>query len=135
MVITGDNSSVGDLTSEYFLIEYVTHNGNNTELDRWTNDSGVRIFHINAELIQEEWSGMKNFKYEGFSQYYQGNDRFRITRLVNEGKGFYHTGDGCTYGTEGFAGYDANGYQTVNTGYTIEIGELTNDGYTVTVRR
>ena len=129
------NAEVGNLASEYFLVEYVTHNGNNAELDRWTNDSGVRIFHINAELIQEEWSGLKNFKYEGFSQYYQGNDRFRMTRLVNDGQGFYHTGDVCTYGTEGFAGYDANGFQTIDTGYTIEIGELSDGAYTVTVRK
>ncbi len=129
------SSGVGDLTSEYFLVEYVTHNGNNAELDRWTNDSGVRIFHINAELIQEEWSGLKNFKYEGYSQFYQGNDRFRITRLVNDGQGFYHSGDICTYGTEGFAGYDANGYQTVDTGYTIEIGAIADGACTVTVRK
>ena len=129
------SSGVGDITSEYFLVEYVTHNGNNAELDRWTSDSGVRIFHINAELIQEEGSDLKNFKYEGFSQFYQGNDRFRITRLVNDGQGFYHSGDICTYGTEGFAGYDANGYQAVDTGYTIEIGELSDGACTVTVRK
>lgn len=129
------SSSVGDLTAEYFLVEYVTHNGNNAEMNGWTNDSGIRIFHINAELIREDWSGLKNFKYEGFSQYYQGNDRFRITRLVNDGQGFYHTGDICTYGTNGFAGYDANGYQTVDTGYTIEIGALSDGVYTVTVRK
>ena len=128
-------SEVGDITSEYFLVEYVTQKNNNTEASWYTRDSGIRIFHINAELQRDEWSGLKDFKYGGYSEYYLGNDRFRVTRLVNEGHGFYHTGDICSYGTKNFAGYDSNGYQTIDTGITIEIGELKNGEYTVTVRK
>lgn len=129
------NSEIGDFNAEYFLVEYVTPNNNNAELAMHTNDSGIRIFHIQAELKPEDWLGLTNFKYEGFSEYYNGNDRIRVTRLVNDGQGFYHTGDICSYGTSNFAGYDADGMQTINTGISIEIGESVNGAYTVTVRK
>lgn len=128
-------SEVGDVASEYFLVEYVTHNGNNADLYPWTLDSGIRIFHIQADLKPVDWWGYTNFMYEGFSDYYLGNDFFRVTRLVNDGFGFYHSGDVCSYGTKNFAAYDSNGLQTIDTGITIEIGELVNGEYTVTVRK
>ncbi|MCQ2417779.1 MAG: dockerin type I domain-containing protein [Oscillospiraceae bacterium] len=130
------NSEIGNITSEYFIVEYITPNNNNEDYKWWwINDSGVRIFHVNAELKPTDWFGLTNFKYEQFSEFYTGPDGIRITRLVNDGKGFYHTGDICSYGTSNFAAYDSNGYQTIDTGITVEIGEFDGEAYIVTVRK
>ena len=123
------NSSSDDYTSEYFLVEYVTQTGNNADVASYTDDSGIRIFHIRADL------GDTMFKYENFSESYMGNDKIRIIRLVNDGKGFYHTGDRITFGTLNFAGYDSSGKQSVDTGYTISVGRLIDGKYTITVRK
>lgn len=126
------SSSAGDYTSEYFLVEYITKSGNNSDI--YTRDSGVRVFHIQADLHTTYW-GDTNFKYEGFSEMYMGDDKIRVVRLVNDGNGFYHTGDTVSFGTSNFAGYDPSGYQTIDTGYTISIGELKDGKYSVTVNR
>ena len=130
------SSGVGDLTAEYFLVEYVTAKNNNTDIAWYYPDdnAGVRIFHIKSDLFTDDW-GSTTFMYEAYSPAYQGNDRFRVIRRVNDGQGFYHSGDICTYGTPGFAAYDAQGYQTVDTGLTIRIGELRDGAYTVTVSK
>lgn len=126
------SSAPTDYTSEYFLVEYVSDTGNNSE--NFYGTSGVRIFHVQSELYTDAWWRTR-FRYENYAETYLGNDKIRVLRLVNDNGDFYHTGDTVTYGTTNFAGYDANGYQTVNTGYTITIGELTDAGYTVTVSR
>ena len=59
----------------------------------------------------------------------------RVLKLVNDNGGFYRAGSTITYGTSNFAGYDSNGNQTVNTGYSISIGNLTNGSYTITVTK
>lgn len=129
------SSTPGDVTSEYFIVEYTTLGGNNAELANWwVQDTGVRIFHVNAELYTTSW-GDTNFMYEGFGENYMGDDKIRVARLVNDGNGFYHAGDVCTFGTTNFAAYDTDGNQTVDTGYTVTIGELTDGAYTVTVSR
>ena len=117
----------GDFTSEYFLIEAISLTGNNA--DMYTYDSGVRIFHVQAEV-----NGTA-FKYDNFSEYYMGDDKIRVLRLVNDGGGFYHTGDTIGFGTSNFAAYDASGDQTIDTGYTVHIGAASDGGYTVTVTR
>ena len=95
----------------------------------YTEDAGVRIFHVQAEV-----NGTA-FKYDNFSEFYMGDDKIRVLRLVNDGNGFYHTGDTIRFGTSNFAGYDANGEQTSDTGYTVTIGEGSDGGYTVTVSK
>lgn len=122
--ITGD---AGNYNSEYFLVEYITRSGNNA--DMYTNDEGIRIFHVQSEI-----SGT-SFKYDNFSESYMGDDKIRVLQLVNDHNGFYHTGDTIQYGTTNFAAYDANGDQTIDTGYTINIGELNDGRYTVTVSK
>lgn len=126
------SSQADDYTSEYFLVEYITKSGNNS--DMYTNDSGIRIFHIQSELYTTAW-GDTNFMYEGFSEKYMGNDKVRVVRLVNDNGGFYHTGDTVSYGVSNFAGYDSNGDQTINTGYTITIGANVNGQYELTVSK
>ena len=47
----------------------------------------------------------------------------------------YRTGDVIDGTVSGFHWYDANGYQTVDTGISITVGALTEDGYEITVTR
>ena len=122
--ITGEP---GDYTSEYFLVEYITRTGNNADI--YSYDEGVRVFHVQAEL------GYDGFKYNNFSDYYMGDEKIRVLRLVNDNNGFYHTGDSISYGTSNFAAYDSNGDQTINTGYTINIGEISGGKCSITVSR
>ena len=124
------SSTAGDYCSEYFLVEYVSKTGNNSDV--YTNDSGVRVFHIQAEIMTDYW-GNTYFKHESYSEQYTGDDKIRIIRLVNEENGFYHAGDAVTFGTSNFAGYDANGNQTIDTGYTISIGDIVDGKYSITV--
>lgn len=123
-------SSADDYMSEYFLIEYITASGNNR--DMYFPDSGIRIFHIQAEMFTNEW-GDTNFKYENYSEHYTGDDHIRVIRLVNDGNGFYRSGDSVSCTALNFAGYDSDGNQTIDTGYKIRIGELIDGRYSVTV--
>jgi hypothetical protein len=128
------NAAADNYNSEYFLVEYITNTGNNADYPAWEDNSGVRILHIQGELITDYW-GTTSFKYNNYSEYYQGNDKTRIIRLVNDNNGFYHSGDRVSYGGSGFAAYDANGYETVNTGYTIQIGNISNGRCSITVAK
>lgn len=126
------SSSEDDYTSEYFFIEYITPSGNNS--DMYSSDSGIRIFHVQAEIHTNEW-GDTSFKYENYSQYYAGDDNIRVLKLVNDNNGFFHTGDIVSYGISNFAGYDSSGNQTIDTGYEITIGEFAGGKYNVTVNK
>lgn len=132
------SGGVGDTTSEYFLVEFLSYTGNNSEAQAytWKNDSGVRIFHVDAELYTDAWF-RTYFKYDSFGENYQGPDKWRVLRLANEGesKPLYHTGDTCGFGTVNFAGYDAAGGQTIDTGYTVQIGAMQDGTCTVTVKK
>lgn len=129
---------IGDLNqnyfSEYFLIEYVSNDNN---YYKWAGNGGIRILHVNANVIKSIYeSGKYDFKYENYSSYYNQNDQMqRILKLVNDNRGFYTAGASITYGTSNFAGYDANGSQSINTGYSIKIGKLVNGTYTLTVTK
>ncbi len=131
--ITGE---VGNITSEYFVVEYQTNGGLDSEMSlyEWELDSGVRILHIQADLFTDQW-GSTNFRYEGFGENYQGDDFQRVVRLVNNGNGFYHPGDTCTFGATNFAAYDASGYQTIDTGYTVTVDAIGDGTATVTVTK
>ena len=126
------SSSEGDYTSEYFFIEYITPSGNNS--DMYSSDSGIRIFHVQAEMVTNYW-GDTNFKFENYSQYYAGDDNIRILKLVNDNNGFFHPGDSVSYGVSNFAEYDSSGNQTIDTRYEITIGDLATGKYNVTINR
>jgi M6 family metalloprotease-like protein len=125
-------STEDDYTSEYFLVEYVTNTGNNSDI--YTEDSGVRIFHIQAETATDAWDRTA-FKYENYAETYLGDDKIRVIRLVGDNSGFYHAGDTIQFGTTNFAAYDTSGNQTIDTGYTITVGTLTDGTYPITVTR
>lgn len=128
------SSDADDYLSEYFLIEYVSDECNNTDIYSWNDRSGVRIFHVQSEIYTDYWD-RTFFKYENYSEHYMGDDKIRVLQLVNDDGGFYHSGDSVSFGTKNFAAYDQNGDQTIDTGYTIDIGDIIDGKYAITVKR
>lgn len=118
--------------SEYFIIEYISNEGNNKG---FVGSGGIRMIHVDAETIYS-YDGYKEFKYANFSSYYDTSDsKQRVVYLVNDNNGFYTSGSTVTYGTKNFAGFDSSGNQTVNTGYSVSIGAFSNGQYTITVTK
>ncbi len=117
--------------SEYFVIEYITPENNNYGI---FDDGGIRVFHVDAEAITDENNEKKSFKYNNFSKYYDTTDKgIRVISLVNDNNGFYTSGSIVEFGTDNFGMYDENGHPTVEPGFKIDIGELVNGQYTVTI--
>lgn len=109
--------------SEYFLIEYITEEGNNSQ----SSGNGIRILHVQAE-VSEGRNGME-LTYNNYSQNYdKSNQKHRILRLVNQYGYFYPGTKGIQYtnlidgNIEGFHWYDEEGNLTVDTDIKIEIG-------------
>lgn len=121
----------GEYFSEYLLIESITKEKNNSSC--WFETGGIRILHVDATLYHDEYWDYYIFANENYSPVYQGDDKERILRLVNDGGGFFTTGDVITGETSGFAWYDENGYETVDPGVTVTIGEQNNGTYSVTI--
>ena len=108
--------------SEYFLIEYVTQEGNNTA----ASGNGIRILHVQAE-VSEGAHGME-FSYNNYGLHYdQSNEKQRVLRLVNDCGLFYPGTKGLQYtdridgSIAGFHWYDAEGNLTAETGLTLRI--------------
>ena len=108
--------------SEYFLIEYVTQEGNNTA----ASGNGIRILHVQAE-VSEGAHGME-FSYNNYGLHYdQSNEKQRVLRLVNDYGLFYPGTKGLQYtdridgSIAGFHWYDAEGDLTAETGLTLRI--------------
>lgn len=125
---------------EYFLLEYVAPDGN--AVNSGIGSGGIRIFHVNSliynhyETIERYYRYVNTaFCYENYSPVYKGDDKQRVLRLVNDGGGFFTTGDVIDDTTAGFGWYDDNGAESVETGLKITIGELQDGAYTVTVER
>ena len=110
-----------DFQSEYFLLEYITPDG---EWAKYIRQGGVRLLHIQAKL-------------NVLSNDYEHTSTNLIT-LVN-GDDFYHTGDIITFESTGaeqgnfyWHGDKFNGdnVTAVNPGFSIQIGETQADnGY------
>lgn len=128
----------GSFTSEYFLIEYLSDAGNNMDVRNfmggWWSDemfSGFRIMHVDAELFTDFW-GRTDFKYENYSEKYNGDDKQRIVRLVNnEKKGFYKAGDTA----DNLLSYGNSGYEEINSGYTVYFTEESDGKYSVEISK
>lgn len=122
--------------SEYFIIEYSTDGGNNTGIaNLWWQEveSGVRIHHVYSEIYSDYWWTYP--KYQNGSEFTGMNDDgIRLIRLVNDGNGPFRTGDIVSEETSGFGWYDSSENETIDTGITISIGELTEEGYTITIQ-
>lgn len=122
--------------SEYFIIEFITGEANNS-LYGWggsrssifPKNGGVRILHCDAE-VSEDAFGME-FRYSINSPHYDSSDeKQRVLRLVNMGGMFYPGTRGRNYkniidsSVEGFAWYDENGDMTVDTGLKVQISDF-----------
>ena len=61
----------------------------------------------------------------------------RLLRVIDDRNvdNLYRTGDVIDGNIYGFHCYDKNGGQTVDTGIMIQVGELTENGYEITVTR
>lgn len=124
----------GNFTSEYFLVEYQSCEGNNNDvrnfLNGWYNDknnTGIRIMHVQAEMHKTYW-GQKEFKYYNYADTYNGDDKQRILRLVNnESHGYLKPGETQTK----LMAYDSSGYETIDSGYTVKFEGLDFNGQIV----
>ena len=137
LLISPTSNVSNNYFGEYFLLEYVAPDGN--AVNSGIGSGGIRIFHVNSliynhdEKIGKQWRTNTAFCYENYSPIYKGDDKQRVLRLVNDGGGFFTTGDVIDDTTAGFGWYDDNGAESVETGLQITIGELQDGAYTVTV--
>lgn len=126
----------GQYFSEYFIVEYATAEGNNSSPAWWVNTgSGVRIYHINAELQRDYW--YTYLKYQNGSEYNNDGVGTRLIRIVNDTDtdNFFHTGDTIDSSISGFGWYDSSENESIDPGVKITIDSLENDTYTVTVSK
>ena len=136
-IIIPNGTLADDYFSEYFIIEYATKDGNNsgvgTKTAWWaTAGEGVRVYHIDATT---EYGWNTYFRYASGSEYTNNDQGRRLIRIIDDTDtdNFYHAGDVINGNISGFHWYDSNGGQTVDTGLTISVGELSNGSYTVTI--
>lgn len=121
--------------SEYFIIEYSTDDGNNSQPAWWQiAGNGIRVHHIKADLQEDYW--YTYLKYQNGSEYTNGDDDgIRLIRIVNDtdGDNFFYTGDVIDSSVPGFGWYDSNENESVDPGVKISVGELSDGKYTITV--
>ena len=139
-VIIPVGDTLSSYNSEYFIIEYTTKDANNSKPQWWQKTgNGIRIYHASAELYDNGW--WVSYKYEsGADEFTNSNAGRRYIRLVNDtGDGstdnYFRTGDVISSATSGFNWYDTSGNQTIDPGVSITVGELTSDGYTITISK
>ena len=122
--------------SEYMLVEYTTQDRNNSHPGWWVMmDSGIRVYHVDATVQNDYWG--PSFLYGSGAPATNNDEGRRLLRIIDdrETDNLYRTGDVIDGTVSGFHWYDANGYQTVDTGISITVGALTEDGYEITVTR
>ena len=124
--------------TEFFIIDYTTLDTNNSRIKNdfwwWKYGSGVRILHVDATLNGDRWNN--SWKYGNNTDNPDGEGRrfIRVIRDINNyTDNLCHTGDVIDNSVQGFGWYDQNGYETVDPGYVITVGEQTDDSYTITV--
>ncbi len=121
--------------SEYFIIEYATNDGNNCSPPWYIpSGSGIRVHHAKADIYDNGW--WKHLKYQNGSEFTNGDDAgIRTLRIVNDTDtdNFFHTGDVIDNSVSGFGWYDSSENESIDPGVTITVGELTENGYTITI--
>lgn len=128
-----------DYSCEYMMIEYVTPDGLNSAINRdywyWQQvAAGIRVYHIKADYTNNGW--WSYFKYENGSDFTNYDDAgIRLIRLANdvEGGSVFTTGDVIDGNISGFHWYAADESESVETGYSVTVGELVDGKYAITV--
>ncbi len=120
-----------DYFGEYFIIEYVTADENNTMW--WNESAGIRILHAQTEVYTYDYWNISVFAYDNYGPLYDGDDGIRFVRLVNDNNGYFTSGDIIDSSVSGFAWYDSNGQETVDTGLSISVDSFSNGEYTITI--
>ena len=131
--------------SEFFIVEYVTKDGNNSYLANLNSLSypigeGIRVFHVCAQLC-DKWGSIE-FMWENASPYRKRtDDGIRLIRLVgderkndtlfnfSEDKDIYISSETVA----SFCWYDENGKEKVSPNIKITPLSLENDEYTISV--
>lgn len=126
-------SDLNGYLSEYFIVECVDKTGNNAKAfyEDMSYDmfyyGGVRILHCNAEIWNGFWG--PEWKWNNYGQCYDtSNLKQRVLRLVNNFNGFFSHGELVSSDYSGFAWYDNSGYETVDPGIMLQLGQIANDG-------
>lgn len=124
--------------SEYFIIEYFTLDNNNRYVDKYywwkPKENGIRVFRIEASQNDNEW--YPSFRYSsGNNEDTNYDNGRRFVRLIDDSDTYniYKSGNIIDNKIPGFRWYDSSGYQTVDTGLKITIGDLVDGAYTITV--
>ncbi|MBR1592298.1 MAG: hypothetical protein IJ666_04730 [Ruminococcus sp.] len=119
--------------SEYFVVEYNTNDVNNSYMRDvyYNNGSGIRVYHVSAETYDNGY--WVAFKYESGGSFDNGRRFIRITNDTEGYDNYYHTGDVIDSSVSGFCWYDENQSETVDPKVKITVGELTENGYSITV--
>ncbi len=113
------------LLSEYFLIEYLTPEGNQREY----GGSGIRVLHVQAEVSEGNFGPELTYSNHG-KHYDSSHQKQRVLRLVNENGCFLRPKKGeqgtdrLDGSTAGFHWYDADGGLTAETGLVIQVGAV-----------
>ena len=126
----------GQYHSEYMLVEYITQKRNNSHPEWWMlTGNGIRVYHVDATIRQDYWA--PSFMYGSGAPATNNDEGRRLLRVIDDRNvdNLYRTGDVIDGNISGFHWYDKNGGQTVDTGIMIQVGELTENGYEITVTR
>lgn len=123
---------------EYMIFEYVTPDNNNSNSNYpWiTVGNGIRAYHVKADIHDNGW--WTHFKYENGSEFTNNDDDgIRLIRLVNDAEGgvVFRTGDVIDNTISGFHWYATDETESIDTGYSVTIGECKNGQYTITVNQ
>ena len=133
VIIPYNNQIADHYFSEFFIIEYASQDGNNSNVPWWQRKgSGVRVYHIDA-TTQYGWNVF--FRYASGSEYTNSDRGRRLIRIIDDtdSDNFYHVGDTITNSISGFNWYDSNAQQTVDPGLKITVDSFENDAYTITI--
>ena len=131
-----------NFNSEYMIFEFNTDQQNNCGINRdktaeygFTVASGVRGFHVQAAA--EDYESFRWLIYQTGDEQVSPDSGTRLIRLINDAEGgnVFKTGDVIDGKLSGFHWYAPDESESVETGYTVQIGELTGGAYTVTVSR
>ncbi|MCM1528501.1 MAG: dockerin type I domain-containing protein [Alistipes sp.] len=122
--------------SEYFILEYTTPTGNNSNPAWWVMaGEGVRVYHAETTLYDNGW--WVSYKYGSGSEFTDSDNGRRYLRIIDdvEADNLYHPGDVIDNSILGFNWYDSNAQQTIDPGVTITVNSYDGESCSVTISK